>query len=380
MSLNKELVGILSQYFDKNEIAKFYHNIFDSVKLEDKTEIKLNKIDESQLSAKIPIGIKEREVINHLTTFAEQKLTKESFLALLLELAHLTTFSGEVSIATELSQDVIAKCESDDKLLKYLAEAHLSLARIAWSQAYWDQSQKEVSTSYKIYSKLKDKEGFAKCENMLATIYGEQGDIQKSLTHLETGLAFLADSDNISLRAMFEVNLGILYNISGDNGKAIWNYKNALQKYEKLNDARRIARVRHNIGMLFTKMGEYQSALEEFNQSISISLENGYLSNCAIGYIGKAFIYTKLKNSALAEVFTDKAMEISYKINDTLSIADIYKIKGMIQGDLENFDLSEELFENSIRLNDDFNSKLNKAESEDELNILYNKIDDKEVR
>ena len=104
-------------------------------------------------------------------------------------------------------------------------------------------------------------------------------------------------------------------------------------------------------------------------------MENGYLSNCAIGYIGKAYIYTKLKNNALADVFTDKAMEISYKINDALSIAEVYKIKGMIQSDLANFELSEEMFENSLRLNEDFQNDLNKAEGNSELSSLYEKTD-----
>lgn len=71
-------------------------------------------------------------------------------------------------------------------------------------------------------------------------------------------------------------------------------------------------------------------------------------------------------------------MEIAYKINDVLSIADVYKIKGMIQNDLENFELSEELFENSVRLNDDLGSNLNKAESINELSSLYEKADQQE--
>jgi len=117
-------------------------------------------------------------------------------------------------------------------------------------------------------------------------------------------------------------------------------------------------------------MEKYDEALDEFNKCISLSLDNDYLSNCAIAYIGKAFVYTKLKNPQLADAYTDKAMEISYKINDTLSIADIYKIKAMVQSDLENFQLSEELFENSIRLNKDLDSKLNEAESSAELEKL----------
>jgi len=77
----------------------------------------------------------------------------------------------------------------------------------------------------------------------------------------------------------------------------------------------------------------------------------------------------------LADAYTDKAMEIAYKINDTLSIADIYKIKGMIQNNMDNFKLSEEFFENSIRLNKDFESKLNEEESSAELGKLLQKTD-----
>jgi tetratricopeptide (TPR) repeat protein len=68
-------------------------------------------------------------------------------------------------------------------------------------------------------------------------------------------------------------------------------------------------------------------------------------------------------------------MELAHKINDTLSIADLYKIKGMIQNNMENFELSEEMFENSLRLNKDFESKLNEAESSVELGKLLEKTE-----
>ena len=71
-------------------------------------------------------------------------------------------------------------------------------------------------------------------------------------------------------------------------------------------------------------------------------------------------------------------MEISYKINDALSIAEVYKIKVMIQSDLANFELSEELFENSLRLNEDLGNDLNKAEGYNELSSLYEKTDRKD--
>jgi tetratricopeptide (TPR) repeat protein len=376
--LTKDIENLLNEYLGKDNTDNFFQSLKESVlgKFDDAAQG--DSQDQVQLKSEINPGVNERDLVNRIVTYAEEMLEIEKLLQLLLDLSQLMTFNGEISVATELSDDVISKTENENKLSKYRADAYLSLARIAWSQAYWDQSQEYVQKSFNIFTTIEDKEGFARCENMLATIYGEKGDIKESLNHLEKGLLFLADSDNTELRAMFEVNLGILYNIQGDRGKALWNLKNGLAKYEQLKDMRKVSRVRHNLGMIYTKMEDYQAAIEEFNRNISISIENGYLSNCAIGYIGKAYIYTKLKNTALADVFTDKAMEISYKINDTLSIAEVYKIKGMIQSDLENFELSEELFENSLRLNEDLGNDLNKAESYYELIDLYEKTDQKD--
>ena len=377
-ALRSEIENLVSQYLGKEEAANFYQRIKEDVLGKNKNLSQGDPNDQSQLSSHIPIGVDERDLINGLVTFVEKKLTAEKLFSLLIDLSQIMTFNGEISIATELCDDVISKAADEEKFIKYRAEAYLSLARIAWSQAYWDQSLENVQESYNIFASIEDKEGSARCENMLATIYGEKGDVKRSLDHLEKGLYYLAESDDIALRGMFEVNLGILYQIQGETGKALWNLKNGLAKYEKLNDLRKVSRVHHNLGMIYTKTEDYQAAIEEFNKSINISMENGYLSNCAIGYIGKAYIYTKLKNNALADVFTDKAMEISYKINDTLSIAEVYKIKGMIQNDLENFELSEELFENSIRLNEDFGNDLNKAESFQEMSSLYERVDRKD--
>lgn len=377
-ALRSEIEGLINQYLDSEIKEGFYKRFKEDVIEKNKTFLRVNVTDQSQLSAQIPLGVDERDLINSLVTFVENKLSTDKLLSLLIDLSQVMTFNGEISVATELCDDVISKTENHKYLIKYRAEAYLSLARIAWSQAYWDQSLEHVQESYDLFASIENKEGFARCENMMATIYGEKGEVNNALSHLEKGLLFLSDSDDTALRAMFEVNLGILYNIQGETGKALWNLKNALTKYEKLNDLRKVSRVHHNLGMIYTKTEDYQAAIEEFNKSITISMENGYLSNCAIGYIGKAFIYTKLKNTALADVFTDKAMEISYKINDALSIAEVYKIKGMIQSDLENFELSEELFENSIRLNEDFGNDLNKAESFQELRSLYEKTDQKD--
>ena len=372
----KEIESLLHKYLAKDVAQEFALELEKRNLLTDPySALKQSEKDAEQIQINIPHGTDERELIQYIISFTENKIPEELLLNLMLELSHLMIFNGELSFASEICEEILAKTAGNEKYYTVEADTSLALAKISWSQAYWEESLNLVKQSYDIYKSHNDIHGFAKCENLLGSIMGEQGKIIEAQEHFKQGLKYLTDIDDVSLRSMFEINMGILLNIQGEYVKAMWNFKNALNKCIQLNDTRRIARVRHNLGLLYTRIKDYQAAIEEFDKSISVSLEYGYLSNCAIGYIGKAFIYTKLNNFGLAEAFTDKALEIAYKINDALSIADIYKIKGMIQNNLMNYELSEELFENSIRLNEDFENQLNMAETQLELSEVYEKTE-----
>lgn len=359
------LVNFLSQS-DADEFIKAIKVYAASI---EQLDGKASDIDKLQVNYQFTNGVDERIIVDKIITLAERLLLKEKYLNLILELSQLMIKIGNQAFALEMLSDLKNFISGNEFRLQN-GEANLLISKIYWAQAQWDDCEYYIGEAYSNFKSIEYLKGYAKCENMLGTLYGEKGDFQKALTHFESALTFLKESDDLSTQAMILTNLGIIYTIYGDYEKAIWNYKDSIEKFQKLNDTARVARVYHNIGMLYSRMNEYYLALEQFNTSITLSIENNYLSNCAVSYIGKAYIYTKLKNLTLADAFTDKAMEIACKLNDTLSIADIYRIKGMIQSNLNNFDLSEEFFENSIRLNDDFDSKYNKAESSKELGDL----------
>jgi len=64
-------------------------------------------------------------------------------------------------------------------------------------------------------------------------------------------------------------------------------------------------------------------------------------------------------------------MEISNRINDRLSIAEVYKIKGKIELELKNFEFAETLLLTSLRLNKELENKYNLAETCVSLSKLY---------
>jgi len=58
-------------------------------------------------------------------------------------------------------------------------------------------------------------------------------------------------------------------------------------------------------------------------------------------------------------------------VNDKLSIAEVYKVKGIISRNRRQYDLAENSLLTSYRLNKELSNKLNLAETAQELGLLY---------
>ena len=79
----------------------------------------------------------------------------------------------------------------------------------------------------------------------------------------------------------------------------------------------------------------------------------------------------------MAALFTDKALDVCNKVKDRLSVADIYKVKGIIERELGEFKKSENFLKTSLMMNIELGNKLNEAETSVELGRLYEKLKDK---
>ena len=139
--------------------------------------------------------------------------------------------------------------------------------------------------------------------------------------------------------------------------------------------------MRHNIGITYTKKKEYSNALKELDKSIAISLNESIFSILGISYVTKAFIFAQMEDIELSKAFADKAMEICYKTNDKLSVAEIYKVEGIIKRLQKIYVQSESFLKTSLRINQEYKNKMNEAETFLELGILYKdwKMPDKSV-
>jgi len=364
----KNLERILSHYLGAGEISEYKKLLSEFLP---SYEYKGNASIKKQLEPQITASEKYQATLDTLVTFTKYKLPKNKFVEMLLHLGETSISLGENSAASKLFLYVISEVKDEPSLANLVAHSYLSLADVHSRQADWKNSIKYINLAKKIFSKQKDLKGIAKCENLLGTIEGEKGNLKKANVHFEKSLSYLDAKKDSALMGMLEINLGVLNNIQGNYDQAFTYYQRALIRYEQLENPRRIAETRHNLGMLFTQKEEYEAALKEFDQSIAVSMNSGYSPTLGLSYLSKAFIYTRLHDFMLANAFADKAMEVCTRLNDRLSIADIYKIKGIIERSQKNYNAAENYFLSSLRINQELENNLNEAETLLEMGILY---------
>jgi len=86
--------------------------------------------------------------------------------------------------------------------------------------------------------------------------------------------------------------------------------------------------------------------------------------------LGKANVYFKQRDLKRALRLANRSMDQFVMVNDRLSIADAYKIKGMIYREMKRFDLAESYLMTSLRLNLKLENRLNAGETYFEIAIL----------
>ncbi len=354
---------ILPDYFNNTQLEEFNKVISKTLPPHSIIKLSDNLTIKEQLDLDLLLSNDYSQYIDLLITFTLKNLEFSKSVEFLLLLGDNSITQGELTTASRIYNHTLSIVNHNSNLENISAYCHLSLGEISSREANWNEAISYIKTAQKLFNKHKDLKGSAKCSNLLGTIYGDRGNLRKAKINFENSLSLLEPKTDTSLIGMLEVNLGIIYNIQGNYDEALSYYQRALIKYEQLRDQKRISEIKHNLGMLYLQKGEYDKAIIEFDSSIRIALEIGNLPTLSLSYLNKAYIYSQINDFDLSAAFAEKSMEICFSLNDRLSIADLYKIKGIIEQHKKNYLISENYFLTSIRINEELENIMN-AEKE----------------
>ncbi|MCH8326707.1 MAG: tetratricopeptide repeat protein [Bacteroidetes bacterium] len=370
----KILSKILSEFLGQKEFGEFQKLLLKE------NSSKKQKVSSSTISKEKQLKVEFSSLplysnIDLLITFSQYKLKQSKLTKFLLFIGEDLTAKGLLDSAEKVFSHLLSI--SPDKLKSSVrAKVFYGLGDIYSRQAFWEKSISYLNKARIIFKSINDKQGMAKCENILGTIKVETGELKSAKKHFESALSLLGSNKPDVLIGMLESNIGILENIQGNYDQAYIHFQRALFKFEKDNNHQRLSEVHHNLGMVYLEKKNYKSGIKEFDRAFTHASKADVWQIMCISCINKAYIYNKLKDYSLANAFAVKAMDIAYKINDRLSIADIYKIKGVIEKNKKNYTLSENYLNTSLRINIELENILNQAEALYEMGFLYKQMRD----
>jgi tetratricopeptide (TPR) repeat protein len=361
-----ELDHLLKQYFAEEDLNQI--NLKSSIQKEEKNNVseKINDFYRNQLDINID-SFDERIKIDKTITFSKKQLIPDEFCEFMLDLGKLCISSGKLNFANEILKKTI---KSTDNTL-YKAESILELANVFSRRADWSGCLRKIDKAEKMFKEINNDNGIAKCDNLRAIVYGEQGDIDKAKKYFQRSLSLINKDSELELAANLSTNLGIIENIQENKNDAIMHLNNALIFYKKLGNQRRLAEVNYNIGMTYSKAGEYDTAITAFDKGIEIAKNGRFLLILCLIYLAKSEALIEKDDINFGAVFADKAFEISHDLDDKLTSADIYKVKGIIERRIKNYKLAESFLLNSLRINTSMKNEMNIAETSLELAALY---------
>ena len=306
---------------------------------------------------------------------APKFINSKEYPALLFEIAQKADQFGEADKAVLLLNRIITKYMDQSEVL-LRARSHKLLGDIHINQNHFRIAGNQYEASLELFRELDDVRGMTSVTNSRGVLQVESGNPEK-------GLNLFEEAHELCLKHQFdELLIDVLYNL-GNANHILGNYDQAMQWYEQalkwvsdanLPDAQ--AAIFHNIGIVHKSRERYFKAQEFFQKSYDLLEKTGNAYLKGLSNLEQAEVACMVGEFSTSMAQATASFQIFTQLGDRLSIADVYRIFGMIHRETRKFDLALSYFENSLRLNQELDNHLNLGETHFELGHYYRLLDD----
>lgn len=364
--VTRQILGVVKSHCTPNVVTDVMNDLRRSEALE--TGMTKGKAN-AHARGKRGLPLDERDKLDRLITLCQSHLPVDEVCRILLGIGDVFKAHGDTHRAEEMYTMALARGEQSGKK-GYVAEAYMRRGEIYSRRALWKQSTSDLGCSRALFTELKRHEALGRVENILGTNNAEQGRIKKAAELFEHAFVLFERTHQTQMAGVALMNLGITCNIIGEYDSAVAHYKRAQSCFEEAGDLNHLAELHHNTGMTYLSKGVYKEAIRQFTMSHALSSSLHNISLMGLANLGKAHAYYYLHDLPVALKLVTQAMELFTRSSDQLSLADAYKVKGMIHRDMRSFGTSASYLHTSLRMNTELNNRLNMAESQFEIGVL----------
>ena len=255
----------------------------------------------------------------------------------------------------------------DETVPEMQAKVHHRLGKIYFYKTRLDLAVVELGKSLKLFNKIGDTEGVATVTVAQGILSIEQNEIGRGEILLQEARAIAEKEKYSNLLTTIDMNLGNLYHLRGDWDLAMEHFQRVINVASKTGNDDTLARVYNSIAIIYKSTHQYADALEHIRKSVAIAdkISNQYLKG--LSYLVESEVLCFQGDYSAATAILTTAFSIFSEVGDRLSMAEAYKIFGMINRQQRHYDIAFSFFENSMRINGEYENLLNLGETYVEL-------------
>ncbi len=234
----------------------------------------------------------------------------------LLELGRIHFSRNNIKLSLSFLQEAVSLFEKANDFPK-ACESSRVISDICFAIGNYDQSLEAQLNSLQFIKKSDDKILKGSINNKLGDIYKALGDYKKAIEKHELSLVIFESIDDKAAISATCYYIGNCYNWADNIDQAFTLLDRSLNIADEINDPELQVKPTGSLAILFTKMKEYDKAMEYFFRAIDYVNITGNL-------LLKADLMKSFGNLYIETGNYDKAIAV---LNESLAIADSLKIK-----------------------------------------------------
>lgn len=208
--------------------------------------------------------------------------------------------------------------------LSGIAEAYRVRGIARFYQDNSDAAIENYTNALTYFIQAKNEPGKAKVYNNIGNVYRDI-DYDKGLEHYAKSLQLAEKLDIKDLIAGLHLNMGIIYQKKKNYNSALKNYEISTQIFQQLNNTTGLTQCLQNIGVTYHRLGSYRKAEEYLLRAIEKARENDLNIIIASTNLTLASVYIAEDRFKEAEAVINEGINYSKIVNDSrLSFDYIY--------------------------------------------------------
>lgn len=221
-----------------------------------------------------------------------------------------------------------------------------------------DKAIAKMNESLDYFKKGDSDFDIANALNMLTTVHRKRGNVDEAIEAADSALYYI-NKNPMRAKSMEQLlvtsysNLGNIYRSSGDNAKALENFKKAESYALNLSDRSYLGVIYNNLGNISHITGSLDEAIDYYLKSIQIKQEHNDSRGMAIGYHNLGAIEFDLGDYESARKYLMQSDEIS--VDQNIAVLRIYNYNKFGSISLKQ--------DSSARARDEFQLAINLSDS-----------------